>query len=166
MPVHDLIFVNLPVSDLDRSRAFFGRLGYRFDEEFCDDDALCLRLGPTICAMLLRREFFAGFHDRPSAPEWVVGSLLCLTARSREEVDAIVDRAVLAGGRDVRSQDLGFMYGRTYSDLDGHVWEVMWMDVMGSDQVTAGGGPEGARGESVDVGPGGATVGPRSEERS
>lgn len=149
MPQHQLIFVNLPVADLSRSRAFFTQLGYPFDENFCDGDALCLRLGPTLYAMLLRREFFDGFHDRTTAAPGDVGTLLCLSAGSREEVDALVDRALLAGGADVRTEDHGVMYGRSYSDLDGHVWEAMWMD---PDAVT--GGPQATSGEIVDVGPG------------
>lgn len=148
---HQLIFVNLPVVDLARSRAFFTRLGYLFDEDFCDGDALCLRLGPSIYAMLLREEFFGRFHDRRTAPAGSVETLLCLSADSREDVDALVDRAVLAGGRDVRTEDLGFMYGRSYSDPDGHVWEIMWMDPR-----AARGGPGQAPGETVGVGSGAA----------
>lgn len=149
MPQHQMIFVNLPVADLARSRAFFTQLGYPFDEDFCDGDALCLRLGPTAYAMLLRRELFDGFHDGTTAGPGDVETLLALSATSREEVDALVDRAVLAGGQDVRSQDLGFMYGRSYADPDGHVWEVMWMD-----PPAATGGPQGFSGETVDIGPG------------
>lgn len=149
MPQHHLMFVNLPVADLARSRAFFTRLGYPFEENFCDGDALCLRLGPTLYAMLLRREFFDAFHDRQSAPPGSVGSLLCLTADSREEVDATTDRAVLAGGRAVRTEDLGYMYGRSYADLDGHVWEVMWMDPW-----AASGGPVSVPDETVETGAG------------
>ncbi|WP_122261829.1 VOC family protein [Ornithinimicrobium cerasi] len=128
MPSHQLMFVNLPVADLARSRRFFAALGYPFDEDFCDEQALCLRLGPTLYAMLLRHDFFARFHDRRPAPPGAVGSLLCLSAASREAVDALVDRAVLAGGTDVRTEDRGAMYGRSYADPDGHVWEIMWMD--------------------------------------
>lgn len=162
MPQHQLMFVNLPVADLHRSRAFFSQLGYPFDEDFCDDDALCLRLGPTLYAMLLRQDFFDGFHDRPSAAPGTVGSLLCLTADSREAVDAIADRAVLAGGRGVRTEDHGFMYGRSYSDPDGHVWEVMWMDPL-----AVGGGPHVVAGGSVGSGrgPSRAAHGPEGERR-
>jgi uncharacterized protein len=149
VPQHQLIFVNLPVADLARSRAFFTQLGYPFNEDFCDGDALCLRLGPTIHVMLLRQDFFAGLHDRPAAPPGSVETLLCLSAESRESVDALVDRAVLAGGADVRREDHGFMYGRSYSDLDGHVWELMWMDPRAGE-----GGPHGGVGDTVDLGTG------------
>lgn len=155
MPQHQLLFVNLPVADLARSRAFFGQLGYPFDEDFCDGDALCVRLGPTLYAMLLRQEFFDGFHDRPSAPAGSVGTLLCLSADSREAVDALADRAVLAGGAPVRTQDHGFMYGRSYSDPDGHIWEVMWMDPF-----AVAGGPHLLTGDTV-----GTASGPARAER-
>lgn len=149
MTHHEMIFVNLPVADLARSRAFFGALGYSFDEDFCDGDALCLRLGPTIYAMLLREDLFARFHDGTTADGACVETLLCVSAPSRESVDALVDRAVLAGGREVRSEDHGFMYGRSYADPDGHVWEVMWMD-----PGTARGGPVSVQDETVGVGAG------------
>ncbi len=158
MPQHQLIFVSLPVADLARSRAFFTQLGYPFNEDFCDGDALCLRLGPRIHAMLLRADFFAGFHDRPAAPAGSVETLLCLSAESRESVDALVDRAVLAGGADVRREDHGFMYGRSYSDLDGHVWEVMW-----TDPHAAGGGPPAGIGDRVELGTGPGGAGRRAE---
>lgn len=137
MRQHQLFFVNLPVADLDRSRSFFTQLGYALREDFCDADALCVQLGTTVYAMLLRREFFARFHDRAAAPPGSVGTLLCLSAESREAVDALVDRAVLAGGEDVRAEDHGFMYGRSYADPDGHIWEIMWMDPAAARQEIA-----------------------------
>lgn len=126
--MHELIFVNLPVTDLARSRAFFTQVGYTFNEDYCDGDVLCLELGPTLHAMLLEREFFRSFHDGPPAPPGTVGALLCLSARSRAEVDAVVDRALDAGGSQVRTVDHGLMYGRSYADPDGHVWEILWME--------------------------------------
>lgn len=126
--MHDLIFVNLPVADLDRSRAFFTEVGYTFNEDFCDGQALCLELGPSLHAMLLDRDFFASFHDSPVAEAGTVEALLCVSARSRAEVDAVVDRAVAAGGTPLRVSDHGMMYGRSYADPDGHIWEIMWME--------------------------------------
>lgn len=126
--MHDLIFVNLPVADLGRSRAFFTALGYTFNEDFCDGGALCLELGPHLHAMLLRRDLFATFHAGRTAPPGTVEALLCVSARSRAQVDAVVDGAVRAGGSTVRTEDHGSLYGRSYADLDGHVWEVLWMD--------------------------------------
>lgn len=127
--MHQLIFVNLPVADLGRSREFFTQVGYTFNEDFCDGSALCLELGPTLHAMLLERDFFATFHQGPAAPAGSVGALMCLSAGSRAEVDAVVDRALAVGGTPVRTEDHGWMYGRSYADPDGHIWEIMWMDM-------------------------------------
>ena len=135
---HQMIFVNLPVADVARSREFFTALGYGFDEEMCNDAALALELGPDHYAMLLSRDFFAQFHDHAVAEVGQVEVLTCLSAASREEVDAVVDAAVAAGGRQVRRMEHGdYMYGRSYTDLDGHVWEIMWMDVEGARRAGA-----------------------------
>ena len=135
---HQMIFVNLPVADVARSREFFTALGYGFDEEMCNDQGLALELGPDHYAMLLHREFFAQFHDRQVADAGQLEVLTCLSASSREEVDAIVDAAVAAGGSQVRKEEYGdYMYGRSYADLDGHVWEIMWMDVEAARQAGA-----------------------------
>lgn len=136
--MHQLIFVNLPVTDLGRSREFFTRVGYTFNEDYCDGSALCLELGPTLHAMLLEREFFGTFHDAQTAPRGSVGALLCLSAGSRGEVDAVVERAVAAGGSEVRVMDHGSMYGRSYADLDGHLWEIMWMEDVAHDREGTG----------------------------
>ena len=133
-----MIFVNLPVADVARSREFFTALGYGFDEEMCNDQGLALELGPDHYAMLLSGEFFARFHDQQVAVPGQVEVLTCLSAASREEVDAVVDAAMAAGARQVRKEEYGdYMYGRSYSDLDGHVWEIMWMDVEGARQAGA-----------------------------
>lgn len=135
---HQMIFVNLPVADVTRSREFFTALGYGFDEEMCNEQGLALELGPDHYAMLLSREFFGQFHDRPVADAGQVEVLTCLSASSRAEVDAVVDAAVAAGGRQVRKEEFGdYMYGRSYADLDGHIWEIMWMDVEGARRAGA-----------------------------
>lgn len=127
---HAMIFVNLPVADLAASRAFFEALGYTFDERFSDENAAGLILGDTQVAMLLRRDFYQTFvpdkqvADARSASE----VLVCLSAESRDEVDALADGAVAAGASAGRTEDHGFMYGRSFDDLDGHTWEIMWMD--------------------------------------
>lgn len=127
--MHQMIFVNLPVADLGASRRFFTDLGYGFNEKFCDGNALCLVLGETAFAMLLRRDFFATFTSKAVADGHATAeTLLALSADSRATVDAIVDRAVAAGGTEGKTEDHGFMYGRSYGDLDGHVWEIIWMD--------------------------------------
>jgi hypothetical protein len=130
--MHKMIFVNLPVADLGASRRFFTELGYSFHEDFCDDKALCLVLGDRLHAMLLRRDFFQTFTprevaDAKSRSEVLIG----LDAASRGAVDELVDRAVALGGSEVREpQEHGdFMYGRSFADPDGHIWEILWMDL-------------------------------------
>lgn len=128
--VHQMIFVNLPVADPQRSREFFASLGYGFNEEMCNEGAVALELGPNHYGMLLQTEFFGQFHDAQVAQPGQHEVLTCLSAESRVEVDDVVDRAVSAGGRKVRTQEYGdFMYGRSFADLDGHIWEIIWMDV-------------------------------------
>jgi predicted lactoylglutathione lyase len=124
------IFVNLPVKDLDRSKAFFGALGYSFNPQFTDENAASMVIADDIFAMLLVEPFFQGFTPKPivdatSATE----VLIALSAESREEVDALVDKAVAAGAVNyAEPQDHGFMYQRSFQDLDGHLWEIIWMD--------------------------------------
>ncbi len=128
--MHRMIFVNLPVADLNRSRTFFSGLGYSFNENFCDDNALALELGDNICAMLLRTDFYSTFHTKRTI-DAREGSecLVCLSAESRDEVDVLVDKAIEAGGTPGRTEQHGdFMYGRSFDDPDGHTWEIMWMD--------------------------------------
>lgn len=126
---HRMIFVNLPIADQERTRRFYAELGYTFNEKFCDGNALCLEVGPNIYAMLLTREFFETFHDKPVADATkVTGVLLAVDAPSREAVDQQVERAVAAGATEVRTEDHGFMYGRSFDDPDGHTWEITWMD--------------------------------------
>ncbi len=128
--MHRMIFVNLPVEDVAVSRAFFTALGYTFNEAFSDENALCLVLGDNLYAMLLRREFFATFAPGAVADATTATQVLvALSVPSREAVDRLVTDAVGAGGTEFREpQDHGFMYGRSYRDLDGHVWEILWTD--------------------------------------
>lgn len=128
--MHQMIFVNLPVADVERSREFFAAVGYKFDERMCQTGtALGMELGPNLYAMLLGREFFGTFHKATTAEPGQHEVLTCLAADSREHVDSIVDAAVTAGGTEVRREENGdFMYGRSYADLDGHIWEILWMD--------------------------------------
>lgn len=125
-----MIFVNLPVRDLDRSVAFFKALGFAFNAQFTDETAACMVISDTIYAMLLTHEKFAGFSPKPiTDTASSIEVLTCLSRDNREAVDAIVKAAVAAGGTTYNQpQDHGFMYGHGFQDLDGHVWEVMWMD--------------------------------------
>jgi uncharacterized protein len=124
------IFVNLPVRDLDRSVAFFTALGYPFNAQFTDENATCMVISDDIYAMLLVEPFFQTFTPKSIADAKATSEVLvALSMDSRGEVDRIVDAALAAGGRPVREpQDLGFMYSRAFEDLDGHIWEYLWMD--------------------------------------
>jgi predicted lactoylglutathione lyase len=125
-----MIFVNLPVKDLDRSVTFFKALGFSFNPQFTDETATCMVISDTIFAMLLTHEKFLSFSPKPIADtSKSVEVLTCLSRDSREAVDAMVKAAVAAGGTTYNApQDHGFMYGHGFQDLDGHVWELMWMD--------------------------------------
>ena len=128
--MHKHIFVNLPVKDLARSRAFFTSLGFAFNPAFSNDDGACMVIGENIFAMLLVERFFKGFTNKPIADAREATEVLtCLSCESREEVDALVAGALAAGGRAPNpKQDHGFMYGHGFEDLDGHLWELSWMD--------------------------------------
>lgn len=124
------IFINLPVKDLAKSKAFFSRVGFSFHEEFADDNAACMVISENIFTMLLTQARFREF-TRKQIPDGRLFSevINCISAESKEKVNEIVDNAMAAGGREARcSQDYGYIYGRSFNDLDGHTWEVMWMD--------------------------------------
>jgi predicted lactoylglutathione lyase len=137
--MHRQIYVNLAVQDLPRARRFFEQLGLGFDARYSNDAGACLVLGENIYAMLLRQEFFKTFTDKPLCePAAATEVLVCLSCDSRAEVDDIVARARAAGGRVPREpQDHGFMYAHGFEDLDGHIWELVYMD---ADAAPAGAG--------------------------
>lgn len=124
------IFVNLPVQDLRKSIDFFTRLGFEFDARFTDENATCMVIGADSFVTLLVKDFFATFTtkevcDAARHTEVVVA----LSADSRAGVDELVGKALAAGGQPSKeAMDQGGMYGRSFQDLDGHLWEVMWMD--------------------------------------
>ncbi|MFD7793872.1 VOC family protein [Streptomyces sp. NPDC059759] len=125
-----MIFVNLPVSDVDTSKKFFTELGYTINPQFSTDDCACVVISDTIIAMMLSKHRYADFTKKQIV-DATKGSevLLCLSAESREKVDELVDRAIAVGGSSTGdTQDQGFMYGRSFDDPDGHSWEVVWMD--------------------------------------
>ncbi len=132
-----MIFVNLPVADLNRSRAFLEGLGAVNEPKFTDDTAACMTFSDSIHVMILTHDKFSQFTPRPVA-DAKAGSevLLCLSAASREQVDAFIERGVAAGGTADPSpkQDYGVMYGRSVADPDGHIWEIMWMDAAAAEQ--------------------------------
>ena len=127
-----MIFINLPVTDLPRATAFYEKIGATKNEMFCDDTASCMVFSDTIFAMLLTHEKFSQFTSKKIIDAKTSSEvLLALSADSRAAVDALVNRASKAGGGSdpCPRQDYGFMYGRSFEDPDGHIWEVMWMDL-------------------------------------
>ena len=127
-----LIFINLPVRDLPRSIAFYEALGARKNEQFTDHTAACMVFSETIHVMLLTHDKFRQFTPKTIADaRETTEVLICMSADSRDAVDDTTARAGAAGGviDPGQKQDYGFMYGRSFEDLDGHIWEVMWMDV-------------------------------------
>ncbi len=127
-----MIFVNLPVADLPRATAFYEAIGAVKNEQFCDDTASCMVFSDTIHAMLLTHDKFRQFTSKKIADaKSTCEVLICVSADSRDEVDSLVKKATGAGGSadPTPKQDYGCMYGRSFEDPDGHIWEVMWMDV-------------------------------------
>ncbi len=124
------VYINLPVADLARSRAFFSALGFGINERFSDDTAIAVQFGESNGAMLLTHEKFAPFTPRAIADSRsVTETLIAFLLGSRAEVDATMEKALANGGEEVRpAEDHGFMYGRAFADPDGHIWEPFWMD--------------------------------------
>jgi len=124
------IFVNLPIKEMERTKAFFTALGFAFNPQFTNEQGACMVVSEDIYVMLLVEPFFQGFTkkriaDATSATE----VLVCLSCESRAEVDELVKKALAAGGSAPNApQDHGFMYGHGFEDLDGHLWELVWMD--------------------------------------
>ena len=124
------IFVNLPVKDLQKSVAFFTSLGYRFDPKFTDENATSMIIGENIFVMLLVESFFKTFTGKELVDaKKSTEVLVCISADSRAAVDALIAKAVAAGATLPKEpQDHGFMYAHGYEDLDGHLWEIVYMD--------------------------------------
>ena len=125
-----MIFVNLPVKDLDKSKAFFGKLGYSFNPQFTDETAACMVISDVIYVMLLTEAKFKDFTRKPIADATKSTEVLvALSADSKDRVNTLVDAALKAGATEARdTMDYGFMFGRSFNDLDGHIWEIIWMD--------------------------------------
>ncbi|MUM19146.1 glyoxalase [Mycobacterium sp. CBMA271] len=125
-----MLFVNIPVANAAASRKFFDHLGFSFNDQFCDENTLCMVINDQTWVMMLEEDRFRGFiADDIADTSKNREVLLCVSADSREGVDELTDAALAAGGVDwMPAQELGFMYGRSFRDLDGHVWEVSWMD--------------------------------------
>lgn len=126
------VFINLPVKDLVKTKAFFAHLGYTYNEQFTNDMAACMVISNDIYVMLLTEPFFKGFIQKEIVDATKATEVLvCLSAESRIAVDELVNKAVEAGGKALpNKQEHGdYMYGWGYEDLDGHHWEVAWMDM-------------------------------------
>ncbi|HSV54951.1 MAG TPA: VOC family protein [Burkholderiaceae bacterium] len=125
------IFVNLPIKNMERSKAFFSSLGYTFNPQFTNEQGACMVVSDSIYVMLLVEPFFQTFTKKPIADaSKSTEVLLCLSCENRGEVDELVRKALAAGGNAANpSQDHGFMYSHGFEDLDGHVWELMYMDL-------------------------------------
>ena len=128
-----MLFVNLPVTDLARSTAFYAALGLNKNPQFSDEASACMVLSETIFVMLLTHAKWATFTSRPIPPATASEVMLALTCESRAEVDALAAAAAAHGGTaDIDpAQDLGFLFNRHLADPDGHVWEAVWMDMSG-----------------------------------
>ncbi len=124
------IFVNLPVKDLGKTVDFFTKLGFKFNPQFTDENATCMIIGDNIFAMLLVEKFFKTFTKKKIGDaKKSTEVLVALSVESKDKVDQTVNNALEAGGREARGpQDQGWMYGRSFEDIDGHIWEVFWMD--------------------------------------
>ncbi|MFN0254315.1 VOC family protein [Pedobacter ureilyticus] len=125
------IFVNIPVKDLNVAIEFYTKLGFTFNQQFTDENATCMIVSENIMIMLLRDEFFKQFTPKAiSNAKESTEVLICISAESREEVDQYVRLAIEAGGKAlVPKQDHGWMYGHGFEDLDGHMWEISYMDM-------------------------------------
>ncbi len=124
------IFINLPVKDLNKSIEFFTKLGYTFNAQFTNENATCMIVSDTIFVMLLVESFFQTFISKEIADaKKTTEVILAISKESKEAVDSQVDKALAAGGIAPKEpQDLGFMYSRNFEDLDGHIWEIFWMN--------------------------------------
>lgn len=124
------IFVNLPVKDLNKTITFFTRLGFTFNPQFTDENATCMIVGKDIFVMLLVEKFFKTFTSKEicdTAKD--AEAIVALSAESREKVDEMISKVTEAGGKESRKpQDYGWMYGRGFQDIDGHLWEIFYMD--------------------------------------
>lgn len=141
--------MNIPVADLERSKAFFARLGFSYNPMFTDETAACMLVGEQAFVMLLSYETFAQYAHLPIGDRTThTAALYCSSVSSRDEVDTVAAAALAVGASEADgAEDHGFMYSRSFFDLDGHPWQVMWMDPAAAQQ-----GPEGFAASTRDTG--------------
>ncbi len=127
------IFVNLPVKDLKKTVDFFTKLGFTFEPKFTDEHATCMVIGENIFAMLLVEKFFKSFLRNKEICDSKKSTevLIALSLENRKEVDEMMEKAITAGGREEprESQESSGMYGRSFEDINGHIWELFFMDM-------------------------------------
>ena len=130
------IFVNLPVKDLDASKRFFETLGFTFNPQFTDETAACMVVSDAIYVMLLTHPRFRDFiNDEIADASKTTEVLTCLSVETKPEIDATLEKALAAGAKPWKpNMDHGWMYGCSFQDLDGHVWEFVWMDEAAAQQ--------------------------------
>jgi predicted lactoylglutathione lyase len=131
------MFVNLAVEELDRSVDFFTQLGFSFDERFTDESSTCMLVGEDAFVMLLEHPRFEGFTKKQVVDSTRgTEAILALEAESREAVDELAEKALAYGGSPANDpMDMGWMYGRSFDDPDGHLWEVFWMDMAAAEEA-------------------------------
>lgn len=123
------IFVNLPIENLKRSVEFFSGLGFKFNEQFTDEQSTCMLVGDNIYVMLVEHAKFKGFVKKPIASKDVIEAILSLSCNSPEEVKSLAEKAFALGGKKVNEmEDHGFMFSWGFEDLDGHLWDLFWMN--------------------------------------
>ena len=125
------IFINLPVKDLNKSIEFFTKMGFTFNAQFTDENATCMIIGENMFAMLLTEKYFSTFITKPIADAKKATEVItALAVNSRDEVESIIEKAFAAGGKQYKDPiDYGWMYNRNFEDLDGHQWEIFYMDM-------------------------------------
>ncbi len=124
-----MIFPNIPVKDLKKSMDFFSELGFSYNDKFMDENAACMIVNDTACVMLLTEPFYLSFTTKglPDTSK-TTEVMLAISLENKEKVDETLSKALSLGATEGRTEDLGFMYARSFHDLDGHIWEFFWMD--------------------------------------
>ena len=123
------IFVNLPVENLKKSVDFFTELGFKFNAQFTDETSTCMIVNDTVYVMLIEHAKFSGFIDKPIAPKTSTEAIFAFSCESRDEVVALSTKAHALGARKINEpEDMGFMFSWGFEDLDGHLWDLFWMN--------------------------------------